>query len=297
MSSTLVQVKKMQCMPYYCCREPCTCDGPNVSPDYMDCANSTKPKALSCFVPHIEHEGTLYGCCAGSEEDDFHVCSKAVNCAVANGGCDQLCRHNDTTGKDFCACYAGYQRQLTNSDGTILCKGDGPIPPPSVAATEASTTPSSSITPAPQVSSVPSGFPVPYIIAIIVGVGLLLLLLLFLLLLALCFRRRQRKAAPVSSLSSKPVVICVPIEDLKVKDFEVKVEDDDKKVKGEKNGGCIENDYSEEPVGRVGASSVYSDKIEVCDGTYEEIPAAKYEDFCEEKYEEIPANIYEKSNA
>src|SRR6218665_2890082 len=50
--------------------------------------------------------------------------SEAINCAVNNGGCDQLCRHNDTSGKDFCACYAGYQRQLTNSEGTILCTGN-----------------------------------------------------------------------------------------------------------------------------------------------------------------------------
>jgi hypothetical protein len=288
-SNTTVQVKKMKCMPYYCCKEPCNCGGPNVAADYMTCTDSTKPKPLSCYVQHIDIEGSLYGCCSGAEEDEFHACTKTVKCAVNNGGCDQLCAHNDTTGKDFCACYPGYQRQLTNSDGTILCKGESP---------------STTITPA-SVVSVQTAFPIPYIIAIIVGVGLLLLLLLLLLLILLCIRRRKKKAAEVPSLSSKPVVVFVTADALiaekKVKDFGVKVEDDDDKVKvkGEKNGR-VENDYSEDPVegggGRMEATSVYSNRIECEDGTYAEIPE-KYEDLCESKYDEIPANIYEKSQS
>lgn len=241
---------------------------------------------MSCYVENIGLEKTLYGCCQGSGEDEFHVCSKAINCALANSGCDQLCRHNDTTGKDYCACYSGYQRQLTNSDGTIKCIGDGPIPPPPPVPTSAPSTASTTITPA-SVVFVPSSFPVPYIIAIIVGVGLLLLLLLFLLLLALCFRRRQKKNAPVPP-DSKAAVVCVTAEELivakSVKAFGLKVEDDDEKVKDIEANRCIGNHYSEDPVGRV--ASVYSDKI---DGIYEEIPS-KYEDCCETKYEEIPAN-------
>ncbi|KAI0225458.1 hypothetical protein LSAT2_023759 [Lamellibrachia satsuma] len=103
----LVEIFVRRCEPRYCCQTGCTCLGDIHESENM-CKNSTVVH-LSCFVEHKDTRFLKYICCNGYEEDASGICVEKLDCAVNNGGCEQMCvSASDTIPADHCACETGY---------------------------------------------------------------------------------------------------------------------------------------------------------------------------------------------
>ena len=51
---------------------------------------------------------------AHSQKAPVQIVAK-YSCSINNGGCDQLCRHNATTNRDYCDCNPGHTRYFNGS--------------------------------------------------------------------------------------------------------------------------------------------------------------------------------------